>query len=439
MKRFFLKTMGCQMNDHDSEVIKGILLSLGYQSTARADHADLILYNTCCVRANPERKVYGHLTAYKRLKEQNPQLIMGLCGCMPQQKQELAKILKQLPHLDLIFGTHNIHRLPELLARAERGEQVVEIWEQSAYEEGSDQRELLPIKRSDKLRAYVNVIYGCTNFCTYCIVPYVRGKEHSRLPGKIVKEVAALVAEGYQEVTLLGQNVNAYGKDLSLDTSFSSLLGELNDLEGLERIRFTTSHPRDMGEDLIAALADLDKVCEHLHLPVQAGSSRLLRRMGRGYTREYYLELVEKIRRSVPQISLTTDFIVGFPGETDQDFEETLSLVREVEFDSAFTFIYSPREGTPAAQFSEQIPEELQKERIYRLIELQNSISARKMQKLVGQEVQVLLESRGKTGLVGRTRTNRLVHLHEDADLIGSLRRVKITEAGNWSLKGEIL
>ena len=289
------------------------------------------------------------------------------------------------------------------------------------------------------MKAYVNVIYGCTNFCTYCIVPYVRGKEHSRLPNKIVEDVRDLVREGYKEITLLGQNVNAYGKDLSIATSFSTLLRELNRIDELARIRFTTSHPKDMGEDLIEALSDLDKVCKHLHLPVQAGSTNLLRRMGRGYSREYYLDLVGRIRESVPGISLTTDLIVGFPGETHEDFQQTLSLVQEVEFDSAFTFIFSPRQGTPAAGFADQIPEEVKKERIYELIELQNSISAKKMQALLGTTAEVMIEGKTKDGLVGRTGTNRLVHLAGPDELLGSLLEVEITEAGTWSLQGRII
>jgi tRNA-2-methylthio-N6-dimethylallyladenosine synthase len=439
MKRFYLKTMGCQMNDHDSEVITGILLSLGYQRTEAVEDADLILYNTCCVRENPERKVYGHISAFRRLKEENPELIIGICGCMPQQKEERQQILKKLPHVDLVFGTHNIHRLPELLDRAASGERVVEVWDEAQYEEGEDFRDSLPVQRSDGLKAFVNIIYGCTNFCTYCIVPYTRGKEHSRTPEKIKEEVLGLAAEGYKEVTLLGQNVNAYGKDLRESASFSSLLADLNGIDGLARIRFTTSHPRDMGLDLIEALASLDKVCEHLHLPVQSGSTRLLKRMNRGYTREYYLDLVEKVRKAVPGISITTDLIVGFPGETEEDFQDTLDLVREVGFDSAFTFIYSPREGTPAARWPEQIPEEIKKERIYQLIELQNSISDAQMRRLVGTRQELLVEGRSKDGLVGRTRTNRQVHFAGSAALYGSLVTVEITEASTWSLQGRII
>ena len=440
MKKFFLKTMGCQMNDHDSEVIRGLLLSLGYAETEEVEEADLILYNTCCVRENPERKVYGHMAGYKRLKEAKPHLLIGICGCMTQQKEERQNILRELPHVDLIFGTHNIHRLPELLARAEGGERVVEVWDEAPYEEeGQDFRENLPVERSHRLKAFVNIIYGCTNFCTYCIVPYVRGKEHSRLPESILTEVEGLVEAGYKEVTLLGQNVNAYGKDLSIDTSFSQLLTELNAIEGLARIRFTTSHPRDLGPDLIDALAGLDKVCEHLHLPVQAGSSRVLRRMNRGYTREQYLDLVQKVRQAVPEIALTTDIIVGFPGETEGDFQETLSLVEEVRFDSAFTFIYSPRVGTPAARFADHVPEEVKKERIYRLIELQNKISAEHIQGLVGTKQEVLVEGTDGQGLVGRTRTNRQVHFAGSQELMGELVTVEITEAGTWTLRGRVV
>ncbi|NLL43110.1 MAG: tRNA (N6-isopentenyl adenosine(37)-C2)-methylthiotransferase MiaB [Firmicutes bacterium] len=439
MKRFYLKTMGCQMNDHDSEVITGILLSLGYQQTEKVEDADLILYNTCCVRENPERKVYGHISAFRKLKEANPELIIGICGCMPQQKQELQQILKKLPHVDLVFGTHNIHRLPELLDRATSGERVVEVWEEAQYDEGEDSRDSLPVERSDGLKAFVNIIYGCTNFCTYCIVPYTRGKEHSRIPEKIIEEVGELAAAGYKEVTLLGQNVNAYGKDLSEQASFSALLASLNEIEDLARIRFTTSHPRDMGPELIEALASLDKVCEHLHLPVQSGSTRLLKRMNRGYTREYYLNLVEQVRKAVPGISLTTDLIVGFPGETEEDVQATLDLVREVGFDSAFTFIYSPREGTPAARWPEQIPEEVKKERIYQLIELQNSISDAHMRRLIGTRQELLVEGRSKDGLIGRTRTNRQVHFAGPENLLGSLVSVEITEASTWSLQGRII
>jgi len=438
MKRYYLKTMGCQMNEHDSEVIAGILASLGYQPTDELEDADFILYNTCSVRENPERKVYGHIGAFRKLKEARPQLVIGICGCMPQQKDELQNILEKLPHVDLIFGTHNIHRLPELLERAQSGERVVEVWDDGQAGPGEDHRDGLPVIRRHNVKAFVNVIYGCTNFCSYCIVPYTRGKEHSRLPEMVVREVRELAEQGFKEVTLLGQNVNAYGKDLGAGITFAGLLRELHDIDGVERIRFTTSHPRDMGDDLIDAIAQLPKVCEHLHLPVQAGSNRILRRMNRGYTREYYLQLVDKVRRAVPNISLTTDLIVGFPGETEEDFVQTLSLVEDVRFDSAFTFIFSPRKGTPAAKMSEQVPEEVKKERIYRLIELQNEISAKHMHKLLGHELEVLVEEASSEGLVGRTRSNRQVHFAGDSSLLGQLATVRITEATAFCLKGEL-
>ncbi|HHT72550.1 MAG TPA: tRNA (N6-isopentenyl adenosine(37)-C2)-methylthiotransferase MiaB [Firmicutes bacterium] len=438
MKRYYLKTMGCQMNEHDSEVIAGILASLGYEPTEELEEADFILYNTCSVRENPERKVYGHIAAFRKLKEAKPELVIGICGCMPQQKDELESILEKLPHVDLIFGTHNIHRLPELLERAQSGERVVEVWDEAQAGPGEDHRDGLPKVRKHNVKAFVNVIYGCTNFCSYCIVPYTRGKEHSRLPEMVRQEVQELTEAGFKEVTLLGQNVNAYGKDLGAEITFGTLLRELHEIPGLERIRFTTSHPRDMGDDLIRAMAELPKVCEHLHLPVQAGSNRILRRMNRGYTREYYLQLVNKVREAVPGISLTTDLIVGFPGETEADFEETLSLVEDVRFDSAFTFIFSPRKGTPAARMSDQVPEEVKKERIYRLIDLQNQISGEHMQKLLGQELEVLVEDVSSGGLVGRTRSNRQVHFAGDTCLIGQLTVVRITEASTFSLKGEL-
>lgn len=434
-KNFYIKTMGCQMNEHDTEVITGILESMGYQGVETVEDADIILYNTCSVRENPERKVYGHIGAFKALKEQKPDLLIGICGCMTQQNEERNQILDRLPHVDLIFGTHNIHRLPELLERALSGERVVEVWD-----EADETVEDLPVRRQNSLKAFVNIIYGCTNFCSYCIVPYTRGRERSRLPEHIIGEVTSLADEGYKEVTLLGQNVNAYGKDLGLDVDFSQLLAELNGVAKLERIRFTTSHPRDMTDKLITSLAKLEKVCEHLHLPVQAGSNDLLRRMNRGYTREYYLELVAKIKETVPGISLTTDLIVGFPGETDEDFEQTLDLVEKVQYSSAFTFIYSPRKGTPAAKMKNQVPEAVKKERIYRLIELQNRISAETMSSFVGKTLDVLVDGCQKDSgmLTGRARTNQQIIFPGSKQLIGTITQVKVTQAQTWSLRGEL-
>ncbi|HQD70662.1 MAG: tRNA (N6-isopentenyl adenosine(37)-C2)-methylthiotransferase MiaB [Limnochordia bacterium] len=432
-RKFYLKTLGCQMNEHDSEVIAGILARLGYVQTEECTEADLILYNTCSVRENPERKVYGQITSLKQLKDKNPGLLIGICGCMPQQKEELEKLLARLPHVDLIFGTHNIHRLPELLERAQTEERVVEVWDDS-----QEVVEDLPAIRANKFKAFVNVIYGCNNFCSYCVVPYTRGRERSRSPKDILKEVRRLADEGYKEVTLLGQNVNTYGADLDEKTSFAELLSLINDVPGVERIRFTTSHPKDMQDELIEAIANLPKVCEHLHLPVQTGSDRILKLMNRHYTSAYYLDLVAKIREAVPEINLTTDLIVGFPGETEEDFQDTLRLVEAVRFSSAFTFIYSPRPGTPAAKMADQVPEDVKKERVYRLIDLQNRISLEYMQAQLGKTEEVLVdELAAKTGeLSGRTRTNKQVLFSGPSDLLGKLVQVKITEAKTWSLRG---
>ena len=433
---FYLKTMGCQMNEHDSEVITGILMSLGYVSTDSVDEADLILYNTCSVRENPERKVYGQIARFRALKAKKPNLIIGICGCMTQQKEELTAILRKLPHVDLIFGTHNIHRLPELLERATSGDRVVEVWD-----EGQEIIEELPVRRSNTLKAFVNIIYGCTNFCTYCIVPYTRGKERSRRPELIYDEIYQLAQAGYKEITLLGQNVNAYGRDLGLENDFAQLLHELNKVPDLSRIRFTTSHPKDMKDNLITAIASLDKVCEHLHLPVQAGSNHVLKAMNRGYSREYYLDLVARIKKAVPTISLTTDLIVGFPGESDEDFQETLSLVEEVGFSSSFTFLYSPRKGTPAAKMTAQVPEDIKKERIYRLIALQNDLSAKHMQTLLGQRLEVLVDGVAEQSgdLTGRTRTNKQVLFSGSSDLVGQTVNVIIKMAQTWILRGELV
>ncbi|NMB38394.1 MAG: tRNA (N6-isopentenyl adenosine(37)-C2)-methylthiotransferase MiaB [Firmicutes bacterium] len=436
LRKFYLKTMGCQMNEHDSETIIGILTGLNFIPTDDYKKADLILYNTCCVRDNPVRKVYGHINSFKSLKEQKPDLIIGICGCMTQHKQELENIKERLPHVDLIFGTHNIYRLPELMKRVDNGERVIEVWD-----EAEDMVENLPVKRGHSIKAFVNIIYGCTNYCSYCIVPYTRGRERSREPEAIVSEVKNLARIGYKEITLLGQNVNAYGKDIALDIDFAGLLTILNEIPGIERIRFMTSHPKDMKDNLIEAMATLPKVCEHLHLPVQAGSDRILKMMNRGYTRSYYLKLVRKLREAIGNISLTTDLIVGFPGETEEDFQQTLALVEEVGFSSAFTFIYSPRSGTPAAKMQEQIPEDVKKQRIYKLIELQNKISLNHMQSLVGETIELLVDEYMPESnlLSGRTRTNKQILFSGSPDLISKLVQIKITEAKTWSLRGQLI
>lgn len=437
-KLALIRTFGCQMNERDTETIRGLLQQEGYGFTDNPEEADLILYNTCCVRENPERKVYGQVGQLQELKAKRPGLIIGICGCMPQQKEELPVMLERLPHVDLFFGTHNIHRLPELLHRVcTTGERVVEILDDS-----DEPIEGLPALRSNDFKAFVTIMHGCNNFCSYCIVPYVRGRERSRTPEAVLQEIRILADRGVKEVTLLGQNVNSYGKDLKSDIDFAQLLELVNEVPGIQRIRFTTSHPKDISDRLIRQLGRLDKVCEHLHLPVQAGSNNVLRRMNRRYTREYYLEIVEKVRQEVPGVSITTDIMVGFPGETDDDFADTLSLVEQVRFDSAFTFIYSPRKGTPAAELLDQVPEEVKKERIYKLIEVQNKVSLEINQSLVGSEVEVLVEGTSKSDaqmLTGKTRTNKTVLFAGTRELIGELVKVRIIEAQTWSLVGELI
>jgi len=430
VKLFAILTFGCQMNVRDSETIKGILESLGYIETDNPDEADLLLFNTCSVRENPERKVYGRIQQYK----EDSGKIIGICGCMVQQGAEFEYIKNELPQVRLVFGTHNIHELPELLEKAEEGQRVLNVWE--------DKQEIvegLPAKRDQGVKAFVNISYGCNNFCTYCIVPYTRGREKSRTPENIISEVRELAQNGYKEVTLLGQNVNSYGKDLGLD--FAALLEKVHEVEGIERIRFTTSHPKDLSDRLIAAFKNLPKLCEHLHLPVQAGSDRILKKMNRRYTREQYLELVAKLRDAVPGIALTTDIIVGFPGETEEDFLQTLDIVEKVRYDSAFTFIYSPRKGTPAAEMPDQVDEEVKKERIYRLIDLQNRISGEINQEIVGSTVEVLVEGTSKTDpsrLTGKTRSNKTINFPGDVGLIGRTVQVEVTAGKLSSLEGKL-
>ncbi|GAA5345558.1 tRNA-2-methylthio-N6-dimethylallyladenosine synthase [Planifilum fimeticola] len=435
-KHYLIKTYGCQMNVHDSETIAGILQSMGYSPTDREEDADVILLNTCAVRENAEDKVFGELGRLKPLKVERPGLILGVCGCMSQEEAVIRRILQQHQYVDLIFGTHNIHRLPHLLKEALFGkEMVVEVWSKEG-----DIVENLPKARQDGLKAWVNIMYGCDKFCTYCIVPYTRGKERSRRPEDVLAEVRELARKGYREVTLLGQNVNAYGKDFTDRTyTFAHLMDDVRKI-GIPRVRFTTSHPRDFDDHLIEVLAKGGNLVEHIHLPVQSGSSDILKRMARKYNREQYLELVRKIREAIPNVSLTTDIIVGFPGETEEQFEETLSLVREVEYDSAFTFIYSPREGTPAARMEDDVPHEVKKERLLRLNRLQDEISRRKNEELRGQVVEVLVEGESKKNpeiLSGRTRTNKLVNFRGPKRLIGEFVQVRISEPLTYTLKGE--
>ncbi len=435
--KYHIMTFGCQMNERDSEILAGMLQEMGYQPTAEVNRADIILLNTCCVRETAENKVWGRIGELKALKSENPDLIIGICGCMTQQPEMAAKVRRRAPHVELVFGTHNVHRLPELVGKIKEERQaVVDIWET----EGSIV-ENLPSKRIEGVRAYVTIMYGCNNFCTYCIVPYVRGRERSRHPEDITREVAELVSEGYKEVMLLGQNVNSYGKDLEPGTEFADLLQKLDIVDGLARIRYMTSHPRDFNDRLIDVIAASEKVCEHFHLPVQAGSNEVLKKMNRGYTKESYLELVGKIRAKIPHASITTDLIVGFPGETDDDFRETLDLLEQVRFDAAFTFIYNKRSGTPAAEMSGQVHDQVKKERIQQLITLQNRISQENNLAQLGKTHEILVEgvNSGNPDLMeGRTRTNKLVLFGGTPEMTGKLLKVRITESGTWHLDGEL-
>ncbi|OIQ08892.1 tRNA-2-methylthio-N(6)-dimethylallyladenosine synthase [Moorella thermoacetica] len=437
-KTFKIITYGCQMNQRDSEMMADLLQDAGYEPVAREEEAGVIILDTCCVREKAENKVYGKLGQIEKLKSANPDLVIAVAGCMVQQPGVAEKIRQQAPYVDLLLGTGNLQELPQLIEEIKamhRPRIVVGEQEGPVVED-------LPRRRARGAQAFVTITYGCNNFCTYCIVPYVRGRERSRRPENIIKEVKELVDQGVIEVTLLGQNVNSYGRDLKDGINFAGLLERVNAVEGLKRIRYVTSHPRDFTPELVTTISRLDKVCEHVHLPVQAGSNRILELMHRGYTREHYLELVADLRRHIPGISLTTDLIVGFPGETEADFEDTLDLVARVQFDNAFTFMYSPRRGTEAATMPGQLPTAIKKERLKRLMELQNSISLAKNEALVGQEVEVLVEGPSKTDpdqLSGRTRTNKLVIFPGDQSLTGRLVRVRLTRAQTWLLKGEMV
>ena len=435
--QYHIVTYGCQMNVHDSEKLAGMLNDIGYEETSQQQEADLVLFNTCCVRENAELKVYGNIGALKAYKMANPNMIIGVCGCMMQQTDVSDYIVKRFPFVDLVFGTHNLHHFPSLLLQAfDSTQTIVEILDSEG-----DVVEHIPTKRSLGISAWVTVMYGCNNYCSYCIVPYVRGRERSRQPQDILEEISKLVADGYKEITLLGQNVNSYGKDLEDKYLFHDLLREIDKLQGIERVRFMTSHPKDLSPELISALSECSKLCEHLHLPIQSGSNRVLKAMNRKYTREDYMELVEKLRAAVPGIALTTDIIVGFPGETEEEFLDTLDIMKRLEYDSAYTFIYSPRTGTPAAKISNQISQEVKKERLSRLIELQNEISKKKNAAYKNREVEVLIEGPSKNKhqiMSGRTRTNKLVNFAASPNLVGQLVKVRIINTRSWTLEGEV-
>ena len=436
--KYYIETWGCQMNEEDSEKLSGMLKRIGYTRTENKEEAGIILFNTCCVRENAENKVFGNLGALKKLKKKNPDLIIGICGCMMQQEGMADKILKKFPYVNIVFGTHNAYKFPEYLNRVKtEGVQIKEI-----FNKETDIVEGLPIDRESNVKAFVTIMYGCNNFCTYCIVPYVRGRERSRKPEDILNEVRELVAQGYKEITLLGQNVNSYGKGLEEEVDFAKLLRMINEIEGLERVRFMTSHPKDLTVDVIMAIKECDKLCEQIHLPVQSGSNSILKKMNRHYTREYYLDLVKKIKEEIPGVTLTTDIIVGFPGETEEDFQETLELVKEVGYSSAFTFIYSRRNNTPADMMLNQVSEEDKHHRFNRLVAAVNERVIAQNKAEEGNILEVLVEGNSKNDaekLTGRTRTGRLVNFTGEGINAGDIVNVKITRAQNFSLIGEVI
>ncbi len=441
----YLKTYGCQMNEYDSEIMAGLLNNNGYHLTDNSEEAKVIILNTCYVREKVKHKIYSKLGELRKLKEEKPDLILGLSGCLVQREPE--EVLQRAPYLDFILGTSNFYQLPKVLKEisgndnqenqvGKRYTRIVRVEENGVIPED------LPKLRKRRFSAFVSIMRGCNNFCSFCNVPYVRGREVSRLSREILREIEELSQKGYKEVTLLGQNVNSYGKNGKENIDFADLLSLVNRIEGLRRIRFTTSHPRDLSDKLIEKMAHLDKVCEHLHLPVQSGSNKILSRMKRGYTRKHYQNLVDKLRQAIPEITLTTDIIVGFPGEEEEDFRNTLKLVETVGFDGAFTFCYSPLRGTEAAQSEERIPAEISGERLRRLIELQQAILLKKNKSLVGRKFEVMVEGISKKNpdeVEGRTKGNKIIIFPGGKNLIGRFIWVEIVKAGCWAMRGMVL
>ena len=433
--KYSILTMGCQLNENDSEKLSGMIEEMGYTRTENIEEADLIVFNTCCVRENAEDKLFGKLGEVKKIKEKRGTII-AIGGCMMQEEHIVEKLQKSYPFFDIVFGTHTLHKFPQdlynIILNKKRIEDIINI--DGEIVEG------LPIKRDDKIKASVTIMYGCNNFCSYCIVPYVRGRERSRKPEDIIKEVKQVVSEGVKEVMLLGQNVNSYGKTLEEPMSFAELLREVEKVEGLERIRFMTPHPKDLSDDLIEVMATSKKVCNHMHLPMQSGSSRLLKLMNRHYTKEQYVALAKKIQERIPGVSFTTDIIVGFPGETEEDFKETLDVVREVGFDSAYTYVYSKRSGTPAASMEDQVDKDVIKDRFDRLLALLKETSAKNCKKKVGDIERVLIEEENtheEGMLTGRLENNLLVHFKGCKEQIGTMADVKLVEEKGFYYMGE--
>ena len=436
-KRYLIKTYGCQMNVHESEKIAGQLQTLGYEETQTAEDADVIVFNTCCVRENAEQHAFGNIGMYKKLKKEKKDLVIAVCGCMTQQGEFAKKLSATFPFVDVIIGTYNIDEFGKILQKTvDTKKRVVEILDKN----GDICEEITPY-RSSYPNAWVNIAYGCNNFCTYCIVPYVRGRERSRLPENVVDEVKNLVNEGYKEITLLGQNVNSYGHDLKNDVGFASLLDEIGKIEGKFRLRFMSNHPKDLTEDVIEAIKRNPHACHAIHLPVQSGSNRILSLMNRRYSVKKYLSQIESIRKIIPDCAITTDIIVGFPTETEEDFIDTVKLVETVKFDGAFTFVYSKREGTKAAIMDGQIDPEIQKDRIMRLIDVQNELNRKESLTYVGKTVEILVEDfdEKKNSYMGRDERGKMAYFSCDENVIGKFVNVKITSAGGMSLMGEII
>ncbi len=434
-KKYFLKTYGCQMNVHDSEEVSARLESLGLSKTDTLEEADVAILNTCAIRENAHDKVFGFLGRCKHLKKNKPELIVGVCGCMAQEENVVNEIMKKHPYIDIVFGTHNINDLQNLIINHNQKQEIdVYSYEGNVYEN-------ISYKRDSRVKAWVNIMYGCDKFCTYCIVPYTRGKQRSRKSEDILNEIKNLKEQGYLEVTLLGQNVNAYGKDLENEISFAELLEQVS-LIGIPRIRFITSHPWDFTDKMIDIIAKYDNIMPYIHLPLQSGSTKILKLMGRRYTKEEYLKLFNNIKNKIPNVAVTTDIIVGFPNETDEDFNETLDVVNKCQYDGAFTFIYSPREGTPAAKIKDSIPMDIKEKRLHELNEIVNSYSLMNNKKYLNKEVKVLVEGiseKNKDKVYGYTETMKLVNIVGSKELIGKIINVKITEAKSFSLDGEVI